>query len=173
MRTVLSPFLASDSRMDAMSASLFTCEDRALHAPMYRVTGPPSTSTLTALNFLSEENWISSISLQSLIPKWAMRASMVRFLLPVADANAEMSFVASSLGMKSYSFSYLSLLVVMVPVLSMQTVSTWLIDSTELALCRSTPLSAMRIAAIMYVRVISRKSAMGTMSRQRTKISRV
>ena len=31
----------------------------------------------------------------------------------------------------------------------------------------------MRIAAIMYVRVISRKSAIGTMSRQRTKISRV
>ena len=75
--------------------------------------------------------------------------------------------------MKSVLFSNLSLLVVIVPVLSMQTVSTWLIDSTELDLCRSTPESAILAAAIMYVSVMSRKSAMGTTSRQRTKTSRI
>ena len=52
----------------------------------------------------------------------------------------------------------------MVPVLSMQTVSTWLMDSTELEFCRRTPESAMRTAAIMYVRVIRRNRAIGTMS---------
>ena len=61
----------------------------------------------------------------------------------------------------------------MVPVLSMQTVSTWLMDSTELDLCRSTPESAILAAAIMYVSVISRNNAIGTTSRQRTNASRV
>ena len=80
---------------------------------------------------------------------------------------------ASSEGIRSLASSKRSLLVVIVPVLSMQTVSTWLMDSTEPDLCRSTPESAMRMAAIMYVRVISRNRAMGTTSRQSTKTSRV
>ena len=55
----------------------------------------------------------------------------------------------------------------------MQTVLTWLMDSTELALCSRTPESAILAAAIMYVRVMRRKRAMGTTSRQRTNTSRV
>ena len=46
-------------------------------------------------------------------------------------------------------------------------------DSTELALCRRTPESAILAAAIMYVSVIRRNSAIGTTSRHRTNTSRV
>ena len=125
---------------------------------------------LTALYFLSEEKRISSIASTSSSPNSFISASMVLLTLPVELAYILMMSLASPSSMKVVISLKMSLFVVMVPVLSMQTVFTWLMDSTELERCRSTSLSAMRMAAIMYDITISRNSAMGTMSRTMTRL---
>ena len=96
---------------------------------------------------------------------------MVLLTLPVDDTKYLMMFSASFCSIKCSADSKRRLFVVMVPVLSIQTISTWLMDSTELNLCRRTPVLAILIAVSMYVIVIRRKRAMGTISRQMTKIS--
>lgn len=65
---------------------------------------PPSL-TRTALYFRSDENWISSRSSASAVPYLFARASTVRFLLPVVDANTAMRCSASTGDTRSHEFS--------------------------------------------------------------------
>ncbi len=94
----------------------------------------PSFTVRTALYFLSEENWTSSIRSLSSDPNSLASTSTVRLRLPVHPTNIRISFLASASSIAKSIFLNIRRFVVMVPVLSIHTVFTWLIDSTELDL---------------------------------------